>query len=461
MAIAFLVAGALFMQSIDATMIVAAMPAMGRSFQVDAMDIGLGVSAYLIALAVLVPVSGLIADRFGARKVFVSAIGVFTAASILCGVSLGLKSFVAARILQGAGGALMVPVGRLVVLNNTPKHKLISAIAALTWPALVAPVLGPPLGGLITVHIGWRWIFWVNLPIGAIAAAAALALIPGDLVRERKPFDWPGFALTGLGLVALMFGAELVSLKVVDWERVTALLAMGAVLLAVAIRYLLRAKNPMVPLKPLEVKTFAVTIYGGSLFRMSVSAVPFLLPLMFQIGFGFNPVYAGFLVMAVFAGNVAMKPATTPIMRRFGFKPVLLGAGLLNTLLILACAFFTPTTPEAVVLVVLFAGGLVRSMQFTALNTLAFADIPKPQMSGANTLFSTAFQIAWGLGVVLASLCLRFSTVLVKLAWPAALVSVPGVGFRLAFVLVAAVSLLAIGDSLTLAPDAGEAVSRA
>jgi EmrB/QacA subfamily drug resistance transporter len=460
MAIAFLVAGAFFMQSIDATMIATAMPAMGESFSVDAVDLGLGISAYLLTLAVLIPVSGWVANRIGARKVFAAAVVVFTLASVLCGASQDLYSFVAARVLQGAGGAMMVPVGRLVVLNHTPKDKLIDAIAALTWPALVAPVLGPPLGGLITVQVGWRWIFWVNVPIGIIAVAAALILIPSDTDRKRQPFDWLGFVLTGAAIVCLMYGVQLVSFKTVVWTHVIAFLTVGVVLMVVAIHHLRRCKVPLVALSALRVRTFAVTMYGGSLFRMSISAVPFVLPLMFQVGFGFDPVYSGLLVMAVFAGNIGMKPMTTPILRRFGFKAVLLTSGTCNAVLVLACAFITPAMPDIAIITLLFAGGLARSMQFTAFNTLAFADIKQSEMAGANTLFSAALQLSGGMGVVLGAVCIRFADGMARLTHLDALAGNPGIEFRLAFVLMAAVSFLGIIDSLKLDRNAGDTVSK-
>jgi len=451
MAIAFLVAGGFFMENIDATMIVTAMPAMGRSCSVQASD---------LSLAVLIPISGWVADVLGARKVFATAVVVFTVASVLCGSSHGLYWFVAARILQGAGGSMMVPVGRLVVLNNTPKEKLINAIAALTWPALIAPVLGPLLGGLITVHFGWRWIFWVNVPIGIIAMVAALILIPTDIGGNKKTFDWIGFILTGAAIVCLVYGTDLASLQTVEWVRVIGLLLACLVLLAVAVRYLNQSKNPMVTLSSLRVKTFAVTMCGGSLFRMSIFAVPFLLPLMLQVGFGLSAVYSGIILMALFAGNCAMKPATTPIMRRFGFKPVILVCGTINGLLVLACAFITPTMPTIAIMIVVFAGGMARSMQFTCFNTIAFADIGKNEMSSANTLFSTINQLSMGLGVVLGALSIRLASGVVNLVHSSALAAIPGIEYRLAFVPVAIVTLLGIVDGFTLAPDAGDAVSK-
>ena len=352
---ALLVAGAFFMEFIDGTVIATALPDMAKSFAVQAVDLNIGISAYLITLAVLIPASGWIADRFGARKVFTLALAIFTLASVLCGLSESLESFVAMRILQGVGGALMVPVGRLAVLRTTPKHQLITAIATLTWPALVAPIIGPPLGGFITSYANWRWIFFINVPLGILAIALALRFIP-DI----------------------------------------------------------------------------------------------------QVGFGMNAFHAGSLVLAVFVGNLTIKPATTPLIRWLGFKKLLLINGALNVLALLACALITPQTPVWVILLVLYLGGVFRSIQFTGVSTLAFADVPAAQMSYANTLFSTATQLAVGLGISLAAIGIRIGDVVSERL---ALGNIPGISFRLAFVAIAIICLVGMVDSLRLTRDAGSAVS--
>ncbi|MDU5730188.1 MAG: MDR family MFS transporter [Citrobacter freundii] len=403
---ALLVAGAFFMEFIDGTVIATALPDMAKSFAVQAVDLNIGISAYLITLAVLIPASGWIADRFGARKVFTLALAIFTLASVLCGLSESLESFVAMRILQGVGGALMVPVGRLAVLRTTPKHQLITAIATLTWPALVAPIIGPPLGGFITSYANWRWIFFINVPLGILAIALALRFIPDTFL----------FAL----------------------------------------HHFRRAAWPMIRLDAMNVPTFRVTMYGGSLFRASISAVPFLLPLMFQVGFGMNAFHAGSLVLAVFVGNLTIKPATTPLIRWLGFKKLLLINGALNVLALLACALITPQTPVWVILLVLYLGGVFRSIQFTGVSTLAFADVPAAQMSYANTLFSTATQLAVGLGISLAAIGIRIGDVVSERL---ALGNIPGISFRLAFVAIAIICLVGMVDTLRLTRDAGSAVS--
>lgn len=453
---ALLVAGAFFMEFIDGTVIATALPDMAKSFGVQAVDLNIGISAYLITLAVLIPASGWIADRFGARKIFTLALAIFTLASVLCGLSITLESFLAMRILQGVGGALMVPVGRLAVLRITPKHQLITAIATLTWPALVAPIIGPPLGGFITSYANWRWIFFINVPLGLLAIALALRFIPNIRDDDRRPFDLPGFLATAIAMVSLVYAMELLGSQHPESGLTIALLALGVGTFAFSLRHFRRAAWPMIRLDAMQVPTFRVTMYGGSLFRASISAVPFLLPLMFQVGFGMNAFQAGSLVLAVFVGNLTIKPATTPLIRWLGFKKLLLINGALNVLALLACALITPGTPVWLILLVLYLGGVFRSIQFTGISTLAFADVPSAQMSYANTLFSTATQLAVGLGISLGAIGIRIGANVSE--W-LGMSAIPGISFRLAFVVIALICLIGMVDTLRLVKDAGSAVS--
>lgn len=455
--IALLVAGAFFMENLDGTVIATALPQMAISFGARPVDLNIGMSAYLLTLGVFIPISGWISDRFGARLVFTTAVVIFTLASVLCGFANGVGSFVAMRILQGIGGAMMVPVGRLVVLNNTPKEKLISAIATITWPALVAPVLGPPLGGFITDHASWRWIFFLNLPLGILAFAFALILIPETKSTVRPPFDWIGFVLSGIGLASLMYGLELVGRPDPVWLEASAYVIAGLALLTVALFHFLRTEHPLIDLSGMKLPTFAITISGGSLFRTAIGAVPFLVPLMFQVGFGLSAFHAGMLTLAIFAGNLAMKPATTPILRRFGFKPVLVVNGILNAVFITACALFSPDTPLWFIVPVLFIGGMCRSMHFTALNTIAFADIPPQQMTGANTLFSTVFQLTMGMGIAVGAIGIRIGQ---TISAPLGVSGIVAIEFRLAFVLLGIIALFAVVDCLSLDRRAGDNVAR-
>lgn len=453
---ALLVAGAFFMEFLDGTVIATALPDMAKSFGVQAVDLNIGISAYLITLAVLIPASGWIADRFGARKVFAVALAIFTLASVFCGLSTTVDQFVAMRVLQGMGGALMVPVGRLAVLRTTPKHQLITAIATLTWPALVAPIIGPPLGGFITSYADWRWIFFINVPLGIVAIILALRIIPDLHDDERRPFDTPGFIATTIAMVSLVYAMESMGAQHSQGLLTLGLLVVGAVTLIYALRHFQRAQWPMIRLDAMQVPTFRVTMYGGSLFRASISAVPFLLPLMFQVGFGMDAFHSGLLVLAVFVGNLTIKPATTPLIRRLGFRKLLLINGALNVLSLLACAFISPQTPVWLIMLILYLGGVFRSIQFTAVSTLAFADVPSAQMSYANTLFSTATQLAVGLGITLGAIGIRIGE---KMGDLLNMTSVPGISFRLAFVAIALICLVGMVDTLRLTKDAGSAVS--
>ncbi|MBF4180488.1 MFS transporter [Lelliottia nimipressuralis] len=453
---ALLVAGAFFMEFLDGTVIATALPDMAKSFGVQAVDLNIGISAYLITLAVLIPASGWIADCFGARKVFAVALAIFTLASVFCGLSTTVDQFVAMRVLQGMGGALMVPVGRLAVLRTTPKHQLITAIATLTWPALVAPIIGPPLGGFITSYADWRWIFFINVPLGIVAIILALRIIPDLHDDERRPFDMPGFIATTIAMVSLVYAMESMGAQHSQGLLTLGLLVVGAVTLIYALRHFQRTQWPMIRLDAMQVPTFRVTMYGGSLFRASISAVPFLLPLMFQVGFGMDAFHSGLLVLAVFVGNLTIKPATTPLIRRLGFRKLLLINGALNVLSLLACAFISPQTPVWLIMLILYLGGVFRSIQFTAVSTLAFADVPSAQMSYANTLFSTATQLAVGLGITLGAIGIRIGE---KMGDLLGMASVPGISFRLAFVAIALICLVGMVDTLRLTKDAGSAVS--
>lgn len=453
---ALLVAGAFFMEFLDGTVIATALPDMARDFGVTAVELNIGISAYLITLAVLIPASGWIADRFGARAIFTLALAIFTLASVFCGLSTEVHIFVAMRILQGVGGALMVPVGRLAVLRTTPKHQLIKAIATLTWPALVAPIIGPPLGGFITRYASWHWIFFINVPLGLAAIILSLRIIPDIRETERRSFDLSGFITTSVAIVSLVTAMERLGDRQPQIWPTLALAALGFGCLLYSIRHFRRAVAPMVRLDALQVPTFRVTMYGGSLFRASISAVPFLLPLLFQVGFGMDPFHSGLLVLAVFVGNLTIKPATTPLIRWLGFRRLLLINGALNVCSLLACALLTPQTPVWAIMLILYLGGVFRSIQFTGVSTLAFADVPAAQMSDANTLFSTASQLAVGLGITLGAIGIRLGE---QVGDWLHLTELPGISFRLSFVFIALICLVGMIDSLHLAKTAGSSVS--
>jgi EmrB/QacA subfamily drug resistance transporter len=450
--IALLVAGALFMENLDGTVIATAIPQMALSFRVAPADLNIGLSAYLLTLAVFIPISGWVADRFGARTVFAVAIVTFTLSSVLCGISSGLFEFALMRVLQGVGGAMMVPVGRLIVLRNTAKSDLISAIAYITWPALAAPVLGPPLGGFVTTYASWRWIFFLNAPLGLFAVSLAFALIPNTRSADRRSFDFIGFIASGGACLALMYSLELIARAQAPWAEIAAGFLASLGMGFFAVRHFRRVASPLIDLSSLRVHTYTVALKSGSLFRMTMSATPFVLPLMFQVGFGMDAFESGLLVLAMFAGNLFMKPATTPVLRRYEFRSTLIANGLITVALFIAFVFIDPTMPKWMIVILLFASGLSRSMQFTCLNTLAFADVPQRQMSGANTLASTAQQLSMGLGIAMGAIALKVGG---RLAAVGHLSDIPAVSYRLAFGLIALVSLAAVVECFRLAPTAG------
>lgn len=403
---ALLVAGSLFMEILDATIIAPAIPLIATSFGVEAIDVNVAISAYLVTVAVLIPASGWLADRFGTRRVFIGAIAVFTLASVGCAVSASLPMLVLMRILQGVGGAMMVPVGRLAVLRQSGKADLVRAIALLTWPALTAPVLAPVLGGAIATLGSWRWIFAVNIPIGVIGIVLALKLVRGEPQPTTRSLDWPGLLALGSGIAAALIALESIRVSGTDWGLVAGCGVAAVLLLAGAVWRLLSAAAPLVQLRVLRVHTLRITVVAGSLYRLVITAVPFLLPLQFQLEFGWTPLAAGAMVAALFAGNLTIKPATTPLMRRFGIRTVLLVNGLASVACFGLLALLQPGLPVAVMGVVLYLSGALRSIGFTAYNSLAFSDVDGEELTHANTLNASVQELAAGLGVAVAALLL-------------------------------------------------------
>jgi EmrB/QacA subfamily drug resistance transporter len=453
--LALLVAGTFFMENLDGTIIATAAPRMAKTLGTAPVDVNVVMTAYLVTLAVGIPASGWLAERWGARAVYCSAIAVFTVSSGLCALSVSLPMLTATRVAQGVGGAMMVPVGRLVVLRATDRRDLITAIAYLTWPGLLAPVLAPALGGLFVTYASWRWIFLVNLPLGAIALIAALRMVTtDDRPTGHARLDWAGFALTGAGLAAIVLGME--RLGGGDLAEPSAVLGLGFALLAGAARHLRRTVHPLLDLATLRVPTYRAATLGGSVFRTMVSAAPFLLPLMFQDAFGWSPLRAGLMVIAVFVGNVGIKPVTTPLIRRLGFRPMLLGSTVGLAASFACCALLSGSTPLWVTVFVLLAGGVFRSTGFTAYNTLQFADVDRERLSGANTLAATCQQLAAGLGVAIGALVLRLSgPVATALFGGDAGATGP---YHLAFLALTVVTCLSGAQVLRLAPDAGSAI---
>ncbi|WNI16719.1 MFS transporter [Actinacidiphila sp. ITFR-21] len=454
-AVALLIAGCFFMENLDGTIVSTAAPQMGASLGVSATAIGLVITAYLLTLAVLIPLSGWLTARYGARRVFLSAIVLFTLASLACASASGLGELVALRVAQGAGGAMMVPVGRLVALSGVATPDIPRIISYIVWPGLLAPVIAPPLGGVVTTYASWQWLFLINVPLGIAAFAVAWRLIGGGPSTGVGPLDWQGVVWTSAGLGALTYTGHLLSQADGPWRETAAFGAAAAVLLALAVRHLLRAENPLLDLGTLRVQSFRASVSGGSSFWVAVSAVPFLLPLLFQEAFGWSAVRSGALVLFVFVGNIGIKPATGHLFGRFGYRSLLAVSGMVLAGSLVGCAFLTAGTPLWLIAALAVVSGAARSLGLTGYSTLTFADIPQERLRHANALSATANQMAAGLGVAVA-------TVAVRLGGPVAHGLLgrtsPALSYGVAFCLLAPAALVAAVGAVRLRPGTGDAL---
>jgi EmrB/QacA subfamily drug resistance transporter len=450
---ALIIATALFMENMDGTVISTSLPAIARDLNQDPIVLKLALTSYMLTLAVFIPASGWVADRFGARTVFCSAIVVFTLGSILCGASNSLSTLIAARVFQGLGGAMMVPVGRLVLLRSVEKSDLVNALAYLTVPALIGPVAGPPLGGFITTYFHWRWIFWINVPIGVLGVLLSLKFI-ANLREEVVPrFDFRGFVLSGLGLLGLISGLSLIGRGMAPYWEVAALVVASVVLLAAYARHADGNEAAILDLRLLKIPTFFAGVGGGFIFRIGIGAMPFLLPLLLQLGFGLSPFQSGLLTFATAAGALLMKFSASTILRQFGFRRTLIVNGVISGVFLAACALFTPSTPHWMILLALLSGGFFRSLEFTALNAISYADIDPPLMSRATSFASVSQQMSGAVGVAVAAVCIQ----LIQFSFGDPILMTRDLS--IAFILVAIVSSLSTLVFIGLKPDAGAAVS--
>ena len=395
------------MENLDSTVLSTSLPAIAASLHEDPIALKLALTSYLLSLAVFIPISGWVADKYGARTVFMAAIAVFTGGSMLCGLSNGLAQFVVFRMVQGLGGAMMVPVGRLVILRSVPKSELISSLAWLTIPALLGPVIGPPLGGFITTYLNWRWIFYVNVPIGALGLLLTWNFITNVREAHTPPLDKTGFALSGLGLSSFVFGLAVLGESAGSLTAGFSLTAAGLVICSAYVWYARRIPNPVIDLSLLRIPTFRASVIGASFFRIGVGAVPFLLPLMLQLSFGLSPFQSGTITFAAAAGSILMKATAATIIRRFGFRNILIVNAMISAAFLSVTGFFTANTSHALIVGVLLAGGFFRSLQFTAVNALAYADIRPAAISRATSFASVAQQVSLSLGVALGALILQ------------------------------------------------------
>ena len=450
---AFIIATALFMENMDGTVISTALPAIALDLHQDPIVLKLALTSYMLTLAVFIPASGWVADRFGARTVFCSAIVIFTIGSILCGASTSLGTLIAARVFQGLGGAMMVPVGRLVLLRSVPKSDLVNAMAYLTVPALIGPVAGPPLGGFITTYFHWRWIFWINVPIGVIGVLLSLKFIQNLREHDVPRFDFTGFVLSGVGLLSLISGLSMIGRGIAPWWEVAAMVVVGALALAAYVRHAGGNEDAILDLRLLKIPTFFAGVVGGVIFRVGIGAMPFLLPLLLQIGFGLTPFQSGSLTFATAAGALLMKFTASTALRWFGFRQTLIVNGLISGAFLAACALFTSSTPHWALLLILLAGGFFRSLEFTALNAISYADIDPPGMSRATSFASVSQQMSGAVGVAVAAI----SVEMIQVGFGDQ--ALEARDLSLSFVIVAIISSLSVFIFARLQPDAGAAVS--
>lgn len=448
-----IVACALFMENTDSTVIATSLPVIATSLGEDPIALKLALTSYLVSLAVFIPISGWMADRFGARTIFRSALCVFMLGSLLCAVSNSLGAFVGARFIQGMGGAMMVPVGRLVILRSVSKSEIVGALAYLTIPALVGPVVGPPLGGFITTYFDWRWIFFINIPIGLIGIVLASLFFEDIREEDVPPLDIRGFLLSSFGFAALMLGLNTGGRHLVPEVVSYGCVLGGAVALIAYWFHAQRVPYPVLNLSLFRIPTFRIGVLGGSIFRTGIGAIPFLLPLMLQLGFGLDALQSGLITFVSAAGALLMKTLAKTILARFGFRRVLIANSVIGAAFLASSGLFTPTTPHAIILSVLLVGGCFRSLQFTGINALSYADVSNRDMSSATSMSSVAQQLSLSIGVTIGAFALETThalhggkTLAAGDFWPAFLI----------------VGLISASSSLwmmRLAPDAGAEVS--
>jgi EmrB/QacA subfamily drug resistance transporter len=395
-----IVACALFIENMDSTVLSTSLPVIAADLATNPIALKLALTTYLLSLAVFIPVSGWVADRFGARTTFMTAIGVFLLGSIGCAMSGSLGALVGARFLQGMGGAMMVPVGRLVLLRSVPKSELVQALSWLTIPALVGPMVGPPLGGFITTYFDWRWIFLINLPIGVLGIGLAARFIP-NIREDAPPLDWLGFVLAGGGLGAAVFGLSTLGGHLFPMRVAAAALVAGVAALVGYVVHARRRENALLDLRLLRLATYRAGVLGGSLFRIGIGASPFLLPLMLQLGFGLSPVGSGLLTFVSAVGAIFMKTVAARVLRRIGFRRVLVCNALVASAFLCGFGLFRPDTAHLLIVGVLLVSGCSRSLQFTSLNAISYADVDPARMGHASSLAGMVQQLSLSLGVAI------------------------------------------------------------
>ncbi len=449
-----IVACALFMENLDSTVVATSLPAMARSLNENPLTLNVAMTCYLMSLAIFIPASGWLADRFGPRDVFMAAIGVFTLSSLACGIAQNLPEMITARIFQGVGGAMMTPVGRLVLLRTVPKHQLVQALSYVTMPALVGPAIGPLIGGFITTYSSWRWIFYINLPIGILGIALAIRLIPNERQPDHGPADIRGLLLSGVGLGFMALGLDNVGRGSLPGSFEIATIAISVICFVFFARHARSYPAPAIDLTLLDLPTFRASILGGAMFRISIGCIPFLLPLMFQVSFGLTPFQSGSLTFAAALGALFMKAVAPPIVRRFGFRQLLVWNAVICAAMLTIYGLFRPSWPHLLIIGFLLVTGFFRSLQFTCINAIGYSDIPLARMSRATSLSSAAQQLSLSVGVALGA------AMLALLNPNHATAGLAPSNFTPVFAAMGCLSLLSIYFFRALAQNAGHEVSR-
>ena len=450
--IALIIACALFMEQMDATVLTTALPTMARDFGVPVTNLSSALTSYLLSQAIFIPASGRLADRFGAKTIFRLAIVVFLCGSLVSAMAPLLPVLIVARFVQGIGGAMMLPIGRLVLLRSVAKTDMVQAQSWLIMPAMLGPVVGPPLGGFVVTYLNWRWIFYLNIPIGLIGLVLASRFIREIKGDKPAPNDYGGFVLSGLALSCLLFGFEMLSRS--GEEQLSAgLVAIGLAAGALYIRHARRREHPILDLSLLKTPTFRLSFIAGSLTRIGQGAQPFLLPLMLQVGFGMSAAASGTITLANAAGAVVMKGLAPKLLRRFGFRQSLIFNGLVSCAAYASCALFRPGWPGWAIFVVLMAGGFFMSFQFTGYNTIAYDEVPPGRMSAATSFYATFQQLFLSMGVCAGAGALHLSMLFSHRVQPGM------AEFTTAFLLVNAVAALSIFWNVQFAADAGDGLT--
>ncbi|QYD67224.1 MFS transporter [Paraburkholderia edwinii] len=449
-----IVAFAMFMETVDANVIVTALPQMARTFAVDPVTLKIAVTSYVLGLGVFIPVCGWLADRYGARTVFRTAIGIFVVGSLACAASTSLGMFTVARFVQGIGGAMMVPVGRIIIFRSVERSDFIRAMNYLSLTSLLGPAAGPLLGGFITTYLHWRLIFFINIPVGIVGIHLTNKYIANTREPHPGPLDWFGFLLSAGGASAFMLGLALVGSELIADSTAWTMTFAGAIALVAYVLYARYATRPLLDLRFFRVPTFQASVMGGSLFRIGLGAVPFLLPLVLQEGLGMSAFESGLITCASAIGGLFMRTLASRTLRRWGFRTVLMYNAAFSGIAIAACGLFFPGTPTWLIWVVVLLGGFFPALQFTSLNSMTYAEIETRDVGRATSLGSVVQQMSLGLGVTIAGIVVQLTRMLhghTHIEWS---------DFWPAFLTVGLCSFASIPVTRRLAPNAGDEIAR-